>query len=195
MTRRSTGYQNWEREAAKQTVLIHRAQQAIEILMECNGFTPLTKSEFADQMARTHGTAWLDNGKPNRRLVELISALSKDQFLPGNETAASQLGGYVIGYSPTKGGMTLLDANGEMQLDHMLHLLSGDLLRQKNIITVNRRRLTVWKAVAKQAIGRGHVDLGLLAGQIQNEIDRTGFVSEKLASEFLVAAETLGIAS
>lgn len=194
MTNRGGRNRYWERDAAKQTVLIRRAEQVIEVLMENNGFTPLTKSDFAGVMAQRFGSAWLQNGKPNRRLVDQVAGLSKDQFLPGNEGVHGRLRGFVIAYSPSIGGMTLIDETGEMSLAHMLHITAGDLLRQKNVITVHRRRLDVWNAIAKSAIANGDVDLGLLAGQIQREIEMTGFVSEAIASEFLQAVEAKGLA-
>jgi hypothetical protein len=177
------------------TVLLHRAKQAIGLLMECNGHTELTKTEFAGVLAERHGGAWMTaKGLPNRRLVDEVCALSKDQFLPDKKHVHDELAGYVIAYSPTIGGMTLIDATGEMALDHMLHLLAGDLLRQRNIVTMMRRRADVWHALAKQALAHGDIDLGLLAGQIENEINRTGYVGEGLAQEFIELVEVRGIA-
>lgn len=164
--------------------LYQRCQEAIEMLMEHDGHTTLTKYEFCEVLAHRYGNVWRKMDKtPNRRLVEDVCNLTRDQAL--DPVAAELFAGYVVAYAPNLGGMTLLDPNGEMRLDHLLHLLHGDMQRQQAEKTVIRRRIPSWEAASRSAIKSGDIDLGLLLSQMQNEISSNGFVSDSLVAEFL----------
>lgn len=177
----------WDK-AAKKTyrkVLLTRAEEAIAFLMANDGFVPLSKREFAEKMyAATDSRGWLTNdGEPNRRVVEEVCNLTRDQHTWPE--VATALGGYMITYAPQSGGATLIGDLGEMKLDHQLHMLAGDITRQQATKTINRRRVASWDTAARQALRSGDHDLGLVLGQIKNEIEMTGFVSDSLVEEFI----------
>lgn len=174
---RQHGFRPWEKAAAKKTVLLYRAKEAISFLMECNGHTPLTQGEFATALQHRFGNAW------SRQLLKDVMTLTRDQDI--DEEAREELGGYVISYAPNFGGLTLLDPTGEMPLDSLLHMLSGDIQRQQVTKTVNRRRLNSWRAAAQNAMRSGDFDLGAVLNKIENEIERTGFASDSLVDDFL----------
>lgn len=177
----------WDK-ASKRTyrkVLITRAEEAIQFLMDNDGFVPLSKREFAEKMyAATDSRMWLtSSGEPNRKIVEEVCNLTRDQH--AWPEVAEALQGYMITYAPQSGGATLIGSAGEMKLDHHLHMLAGDITRQQATKTTNRRRVASWETAARQALRAGDHDLGLILGQIKNEIDMTGFVSDSLVAEFI----------
>jgi hypothetical protein len=64
---------------------------------------------------------------------------------------------------------------------------------QQKAKTVMRRRLSDWKAAALSAMSSGDFDLGRLLSQAENEIDRSGFVSDTLVVLYLKALAARGI--
>lgn len=163
--------------------LLQRAKEAIEYLMEQNGHVTLSKGEFAYVMGERYGKVWLrSDGSGNSSLVGGVCTLTREQ--EAFPLASSLLAGMVVAYAPSIGGMTLLDPSGEPSLDHLLHMLAGDMQAQQKHKTVNRRRVTYWDSGSKGAITHGHMELGLLMGQIKHEIDTTGFASDSLVADF-----------
>jgi hypothetical protein len=172
--------------------LYQRCQEAVELLMEMDGHTEMTKGEFCEALAKRYGNVWRKiDGSLNKALLNDVMNLTRDQAL--DPTAAALLAGFVVAYSPNVGGITLLDPTGEMPLPHLLHMLSGDMQRQQAEKTVMRRRVPSWGAAAKSALAGGDHDLGLLLGQMQNEIASSGFVSDSLVAEYIKALRKRGI--
>jgi len=179
------------RAGTSRLALYARAQEAIEYLCANNGHVGLTKPEFAVAMAAQYGRIWLKvDGTGNRKLVEEVCALTKDQDI--DDMAEKVCAGFVITYSPTEGGMTLEDPTGQHP-SHRLHMLSGDVLRQQSTKTINRRRVGSWKAAGDGEMKRGDHEMGRLCYQIENEIDATGFVSDTLAAQFLKVLRSRGL--
>lgn len=180
--------------SANKVALYERAREAIDYLMGENGHTTLTKSDFAVVMATRHGRVWLKgDGTGNRRLVEDVCNLTRDQA--DDEYASAICCGFVVSYAPNLGGMTLLDPSGEMALDHMLHMLSGDIQVQQKAKTTNRRRVSYWNAAGHQAFNSDEHELGRVAFQIEREIDATGMASDSLVAEFLRLISDRGFAA
>jgi hypothetical protein len=143
-------------------------------------------------MFARYGRRWLNsNGQPDRRLVEEVCTLTREQ--ERDSMAREQFAGLIVAYSPTVGGINLIDPSGSMSLPHMLHLLQGDLQAQQRAATVNQRRLEVWKALERTAMQSTDFDLVRLSSQCENEIAATGFVSGSLVAEFLQLVRTRGI--
>ena len=180
--------QHWREGAGRPKIrysrdLYKRATEAIEYLMEQNCFFEGSKQDFAMLMAERYGTSWLKaDGKPDRRLVEDVCNLTRDQ--EGDAVAQATLAGYMIGYADNHGGLVLLDPSGEQPYHHQLLWLNGDNLRQRCHKTENRRRASVWKAARDAAFREGDLDVGLLIGQIEREIETTGFLSDSLSAEY-----------
>ena len=101
--------------------------------------------------------------------------------------------GYVVAYSSTHGGLVLVDPDGAMSYEHQVKFLGGDLLRQQQHKTENRRRVTIWEAAAKNALSNGDHDLGLLISNIRHDIEVTGFVSDALIDEYLGSLKERGL--
>lgn len=170
-----------------------RAGEVIEYLMEQDGYSPLTKRDFALLMAERYGTSWLapSDGRPDHRLVSEVCTLTREQ--DGNPIASAICCGYVVAYSSVHGGLVLVDPNGDMSYEHQVKFLGGDLLRQQSHKTENRRRCVIWEAAAKNALKNGDHDLGLLISNIRHEIDRFGFVSDTLINEYVKAINARGL--
>lgn len=182
--------------ARNRLALYRRCEEAIEFLIDCDGHTVLSKEEFAVAMAARYGRMWLKpNGTGDRRLVEAVANMTRDQEMPGNEMVRQFCGGYVVAYAPNLGGMTLLDPSGELSLVHQLHMLSGDLQRQQSIKTMNRRRLSYWRAAADNAFKTGDAGLARLLNQIENQIDTSGLVTDSLVAEYMKALASRGVAA
>lgn len=169
-----------------------RAEEAVEFMMEANCLYEGSKQEFAEAMADRFGASWLTrDGKPDRRLVEDVCTLTREQ--EGDPTAYAICQGYVVAYSGPKGGMVMYGDDGEIPLMHLLLTLNGDALRQQCHKTENRRRGTIWSTAARACLNDGDHDLGLLLSQMEHEIDRTGFVSDGLVQEFQSALKQRGL--
>jgi hypothetical protein len=175
--------------------IIARAKEAIELLIDQGGFVPDTKQQFALRMGWTipgHGSI----DKPNTRLVEDICNFTRDQaHHPG---ASEFLGGFVIAYAPTLGGISLVDPTGEIPLSHIVHQLAGDMHQQKSIKTINRRRLPMWHAAGESAMANDDRELARLFHQAEHDIKSTGFVSDVVLGDLfkaLSARSLLEIAS
>lgn len=172
--------------------LYKRAQEAIEYLMECQGHTLLNKRAFAEEMADRYGRGWITSGgNADKRLVEDVCNLTRDQ--DQDPTAQGLFGGYVISYAPNSGGMVLIDPSGEMALNHQLHFLAGDVQMQQKSKTVMRRRISNFRAAGRSAMSGGDYDLVRILSQAENEIDRSGFISDTLVVELLKAFADRGI--
>lgn len=163
------------------------------VLIEEDGFVDCTKNEFAELMyERTRRPQWLKkDGSPNRSLVEDVCNLTRDQ--DAWPEVATELSGYRVVYAPSKGGMVLIGADGEMKLEHLVRMLWGDARRQQEAKTVGRRRVSSWRTAAQMASRSGDLDLGLLMAQMENEVNTTGFVSDSLYTEFEAALRKRGI--
>jgi hypothetical protein len=172
------------------------AQKAIECLIDHGGFVADSKAQFALRMGwTTRGTGGVD--EPDRRMVENICNLTRDTAYDPTEwpAAAEALAGYVIAYSPSIGGMTLIDPKGDLTLDHLTHILLGDLQKQKATKTINKRRLPSWKAAGDNAAAGGDLDMARLFWQAENEIKQTGFVSDQVIGQIFSTADSRGLLS
>jgi hypothetical protein len=169
-------------------VLVLKARDAIDFLIDRDGFWEGPKADFAKEMG------WLKrNGYPDRHLVEEVCNLTRDQERKP-KYVRDQLAGFVVAYSPSQGGMTLIDPeSGEMPLQHYVHILVGDMQRQRQHMTENRRRLPTWKTAGKVAANGNDQELARLCWQAENEIDKSGFVDESTISDMFKVFRSRGL--
>lgn len=167
------------------------AKEAISFLMDNGAYWSGTKKQFAFALD------WrMPNGKDaDVRKVQDVCTLTRDQGeLP--EWMQEELAGYIIAYAPSQGGMVLIDpASSDMPLHHYVHILYGDLARQQQHKTENRRRLPTWEAAAKIAFQSGDQDLARLCAQAEDQINRTGFVIDSTVQEFFKVVTSRGLAN
>lgn len=153
--------------------------------MSRGGFYEGSKNNFAFVME------WVDRaGKADRARVEGMCNLTRDQ--DQWDWVKSSLSGFRVSYAPSQGGMTLIDPEGELPLDHMYHVLAGDLQRQQSARTTNLRRIPTWKEVGQRAAAAGDMDLARLWWQGENEIETTGFVSGTVSGKIMQALAARG---
>lgn len=152
--------------------LAFRARDAVEQLLDHDGKFPGTKNDFALAMGWVRA-----DGRPLRDWVEGVCSYTRDH--PEDELT----GGYVISYAPTKGGMVLWTGEEEAPLDHYMHMFQGDMARDRQHRTENRRRRNVWAKAAQQAHESGDLELARLLNYAENEINSTGFVAESTAKQ------------
>jgi hypothetical protein len=161
--------------------LVLRAREAIEFLVAegQDYYWAGSKAAFAAAL----GWFRADGETPDRRLVEDVCNLTRDQ--EGlSPMLQEELAGFVISYAPSVGGMTLLDPGAsDMPLHHYAHILVGDMQRQQQALTTNRRRLPTWKKAGAIAANGDDHELARLFWQGENEISRTGFVTESTMGE------------
>ncbi len=171
--------------------LVNDAKSAIEHLMQHGGFTPLTKDQFAIKMD------WMrDELKPNRSLVESVCNLTRDvEDTPDAYPAwvVAQLGGYVIAYAPSDGGMCLLGEGVELDARMFVHLITGDLQKQQAMKTMMRRRLPMWKKVVQAFADTGQWGLAKALAKGENEVETAGMVSDHVVGEVFKAAREIGV--
>lgn len=170
-----------------------RAEETINYLMEQDGYCPLTKRDFALIMAERYGQSWLKpaDGTPDHRLVSEVCTLTREQ--EGDPVAASICAGYVVAYSTVHGGLVLVDPSGDMSYEHQVKFLAGDLQRQQQHKTENRRRCVIWEAATRNAAENKDIDLALLISNIKRDIEVTGFVSDSLVEEYGGALRERGL--
>jgi len=164
------------------------ARDAIEVLMSCGAYWPGSKEQFAFKME------WLKaNGEADRRRVEDVCNLTRDQEQKP-PWVQETLAGFVIAYAPSQGGMVLIDpASGELPLEHYAHLLAGDLQRQQQHKTENRRRLPMWKKAGAVAMNSGDAELARLFWQGENEVSSRGVVSEITSNDLFRVLVSRGL--
>lgn len=180
---KSKGDRRQTRSLARRLADIDRAEQLIEWLMDNNGHVQASKKDIAYLLGQRYGYGWLNvDGSPDRRRVEDACNLTRDQ--DDDPTVAARLGGYVVSYAPSRGGLILITPTGEMDLAQQVHMLDGDLQQQKKIGTILRRRVADWRAARKQAAIAGHHDLAAVMSKIEDQIDRGAFVETALIVEF-----------
>lgn len=170
--------------------LLPFAQAAVQELISCNSFFNGTKNEFALRMGWVKPNGAID--EPDRRRVEDVCNLTRDQDdLPS--FVAEALGGFVITYAPNQGGMLLIDPSGDMPFQHLAHMLFGDLQKQQNIKTINRRRQPDWKKAGNAAMNSGDGEMAQLFWVAADQIDRTGFVSDSTLANIFKTAHVRGL--
>ncbi len=171
--------------------LVNDAISAIGYLMQHGGFTPLTKDQFAVKMD------WVsDDLKPNRRLVESVCNLSRDvEDTPDGypDWVVAQLGGYVIAYAPSDGGMCLLGEGVDIDARMFVHLITGDLQKQQAMKTMMRRRLPMYKKVVQAFADAGQWGLAKALAKGENEVETAGMVSDHVVGEVFKAAREIGV--
>jgi hypothetical protein len=187
------GKRGWEDDARRKEKIIElpssvarqfKAEDAVNFLIEKDCFWPGSKNDFAYEMN------WLTrDGKPDRQLVEDVCNLTRDQKSLGLEEL---LGGFVISYAPSKGGMVLW-TDEEAPIDHYVHMFSGDMQREQQHRTENRRRLPYWEKAAKAAGEAGDLELARLLYEARREIEATGFVSEHVSGEMMKVFHSRGM--
>jgi hypothetical protein len=155
------------------------AEKARDFLIDRGGFWAGTKAQFAFAMD------WVTReNDPDRRRVEEVCNLTRDQEHLAPHVQET-IGGFVIAYSPSQGGMVLIDPAGDdMPVEHYMHILAGDIARQQQHKTENRRRLPTWKKAGQAAANSGDHELARLCWQAEHEIDKTGFTSDTLHSDY-----------
>lgn len=181
---------DWESEfeLPSSVALQFKAAKAVEFIIERGGFYPGNKNDFAIEMGWT-----TRDGKPNRKVVEDVCTLTREQ--QNNPSVAELLGGFVISYAPSRGGMTLWDPLSEDEpLDHYVHLFVGDLQRQKQHETENRRRVPAWRTAGDICARGGDKELGRLCYQAEGEINSTGFVSDHTMGQLMKTFAARGLA-
>jgi hypothetical protein len=161
-----------------------KALEAVEFLMDHDQFWPGSKNDFAFEMG------WLTrDGKSDRQLVEDVCTLTREQASNG---LTEMLGGFVISYAPSKGGMVLW-TDEEAPIDHYVHMFAGDMQREQQHRTENRRRLPYWEKAAEAASGSGDVELARLLFEARREIESTGFVSEQVSGQMMKVFYSRGL--
>ena len=152
--------------------LVYRARDAVEKLVEHDGYFPGTKNDFALSMD------WVTpQGKPMRDWVEGVCTFTREH--PDEPLT----GGYIVSYAPTKGGMVLWTGEEEAPLDHYIHMFQGDLTRDHQHRSENRRRQAIWAKAAQQSQESGDLEMARLLICGDNEIGSTGFVAETTANQ------------
>jgi hypothetical protein len=148
------------------------ALSAVEKITEYDGLYPNSKREFAIEMGwRT------SKGRPDVKKVERVCNLTRDQG-EAPDHVRELLAGAVIAYAPTRGGMTCWIPTAQAHPQHWVHSFEGDLQRQQQYRTENRRRLEDWRAFADAAWLEKDEELLRLVIEARHETDRSGFVSE-----------------
>lgn len=153
--------------------LVLKAERAILWLVDHGSFWSGSKEQFAIVMDWNK-----PDGTPDRRQVEDVCNLTRDQEHLA-EWVQQTLGGMEIAYSPSDGGMVLVDPGAsELPLLHYAHVLAGDMARQRQTQTENRRRLPTWRKTGSIAANGGDHELARLCWQAEDEIKHTGFIQE-----------------
>ena len=181
----------WEREfeLPASLALQFKAVKAVEFLIERGGFYEGNKNDFALEMGWT-----TRDDKPNRKVVEDICTLTREQSR--NPGLAELLGGFVVSYAPSRGGLTLWDPLSQDEpLEHFIHLFIGDMQRQKQHETENRRRMPSWRLAGDIATRSGDAELSRLLHQAEGEIDSTGFVSDHTQGSLMKTFASRGLTS
>jgi hypothetical protein len=159
---------------------VEKAQELVEFLMDADGFFEGTANDLAVALG------WIDTLKkgkhPDRRLVNDCCTLTREQEY--NPELKSILGGCVVAYRANKGGFVLVDPTGASQVRQWLALFKGDMQRQQQQRTENRRRLPYWQALGDQMANNGDLEFATLCWQIKAEIEKTGDYSDGLISRF-----------
>lgn len=184
----------FRRATERQMHLYDRAKEVIEFLMDNDGYSPLTATEFAGALAGRYGNAWLNmSRKPNKALLTEVKQLMHDQH--DNPETAAQLGGFMLDYAPTGGGFVLIGSLGEMKQEHLLHMLAGYLHQQVTISTVLRRSKAEWRTAGEQANRSGDFELTNVLAKIEDQIDRQGSVDHSTIDEFrrVMSARDIGV--
>ncbi len=117
-------------------------------------------------------------------LIEAIAAcvLTKEQDYDPELKAL--LGGCVIAYRASRGGFVLIDPTGQSNIAQQVAVFKGDMQRQQQHRTENRRRVPAWQALGDQMANNGDLEFANLCWQIKAEIEKTGDYSDGLISRF-----------
>jgi hypothetical protein len=148
---------------------LQRAETAIALLIDNGNFIPATKEQFA-LMAGFIQPGPNGHDIAQRQWVEDVCNATRDH--------PQHFGGFVICYSPSDGGMVLIDPDGSMSMWAMIKLINGDMRTQHACQTMMRRRLPTWNAFGRQLAQQGDVDGSRLAFQAEGELDQHGIVTE-----------------
>lgn len=157
--------------------VLDRAEMAILYLHDHNGWLPsCTREDFAKRMN------WLrPDGEPDRRMVEHVFTMTREQHRW--EEVASRLGGYVIAYAETVGGVAFVGSDGLPILPAMVHILRGDAVRDQTARTENARRLPTLRKLAEGAANDKEFDLWRIFNRAYMDVERDGFYSTDVAAE------------
>lgn len=159
------------------------AQKVIAVLMEEGGDWQGTKEQFAYKM-----DWYLPNGGADRTRVTDVCTFTRDQEAL-SPRVRELLGGFVITYSSIgKPHLTLVDPEDGMSLSGYLHMLNGDLARQKQHKTENKRRRYIWQQGSKAAEAAGDFEMATLMARGQQAIDLTGSLPDNLENQIRMAA-------
>lgn len=158
---------------------IDKAQEMVEFLIDCDLFFEGTAKDLATALG------WVDplrGNKPDQRLVNDCCTMTREQ--EHDPELRAVLGGCVVAYRPNKGGFVLVDPTGHSQVRQWLTLFKGDMQRQQQQRTENRRRLPTWQSLGDQMANNGDLEFATLCWQIKAEIQATGDYSDALISRF-----------
>lgn len=165
------------------------AKQAIGFLIDRGNYWEGTKQQFAFALD------WrMPNGKDaDVRRVQTMCTLTRDQS-DLDPWMQEQLAGMIIAYSPTDGGMVLIDPDSpEMPLRHHIEIIRGDLVRHRVHKTENRRRIPTLNAAAKIAFEGGDFELAQVLAKAEDQVDRTGTYTETIEKEFFKIVKARGL--
>lgn len=174
---------------SRRNVVHFAALKAIGFLIEHDSFWQGTKRQFAFAMGW-----YMPNGKDaDLRLVQDVCKHTRDQADLADHYQ-TDLGGMVIAYAPIRGGMTLIDPSdgSNLELEHYVHLLRGDVTRQQQHKTENRGRLAMWQALTTASFVAGYQNLARICAQAESQIKETGFVSDGIHDSFMKELKLLG---
>lgn len=159
---------------------------AIKMLGDAGGFVPDTKTQFAFRMG------WFTrNANPHVRRVEDICNMTRDLAYEQDETFCFN----VIEYSPIVGGMHLTDPTKVIEPAHLFHALVGDMQRQQQAITQNRRRQPMWEQAGNAFANSGELDMAKLMWEANNEIKNQGWISGSTIGQVFRHARDRGLLS
>jgi hypothetical protein len=169
-------------------VLIKYAWDAISVLDDAGGFLPDTKAQFAFRLG------WLierpgSTDDANVRRVEDVCNLTRDLAYERDELLCLN----VIEYAPGMGGMHLTDPTKGVETAHLLHALVGDLQRQQQAVTQNRRRQPMWEQAGNGFANEGEMEMARLMWEACHEIKTTGFVNTSTMGQVFKHARERGL--
>jgi hypothetical protein len=75
-------------------------------------------------------------------------------------------------------------ADDGMSLAEMLKLLAQDMKQEKANRTIARQRAAVWRTVGDGHVNSGHIQTGLVAHRIADEVALTGVWSDESIEEY-----------
>jgi hypothetical protein len=169
-------------------LMLKYAWDAITVLDEAGSFLPDTKAQFAFRLG------WVierpgSTDDANVRRVEDVCNLTRDLAYEKDDLLCMN----VIEYAPSMGGMHLTDPTKGVETAHLFHGLVGDLQRQQQNITTNRRRQPMWEQAGNGFANQGEMEMARLMWEAHHEIKTSGFVSTSTMGQVFKHARERGL--